>query len=284
MHGNPWVKSGPLSGLANKVLLNQAQTHSRTQHLQHICLSVLCISEAKSCHRDCVADKVWRVPISLFKDNTAKSHSKPLSRGKRSKERYQRNEHMFMSLIWHSNPSRNTYSLRKTRYWALNDWLKVTWLVNHGAGIWTHISLPPKAQVSSNTELSYETPLSQQWLLLLWNLTGSPCPGFWLNIISGYSVGWGFSKRLAPNKQSKSGDQHGYHPFCDCWAETAVPSHQPHSRLLVLRLRLWSAPSAFSFSGLRLHTSLSWGQMVGFSVSLCVSQHPTINFSITYDI
>lgn len=69
VHGNPWVKSGPLSGLVNKVLLNQAQTHSRTQHLQHICLSVLCIRQRAA------TETVW-----LTKSDVSLSHSSRTTR------------------------------------------------------------------------------------------------------------------------------------------------------------------------------------------------------------
>jgi hypothetical protein len=91
---------------------------------------------------------------------------------------------------------------------------------------------------------------------------------------------WGFSNRLAFNKQGT---------VCEALMRMGsragpAPSHPQDSWLSVPRFRLWSAPSAFGFSGLRLHTSLSRGQMVGFSVSLCVSQHLTINLSITCDI
>lgn len=60
---SPWVKSGPLSGVVNKVLLDQAPNHSCTQHLHLLYLSVLCIPEEKSCHRVYVADQVQNVHI-----------------------------------------------------------------------------------------------------------------------------------------------------------------------------------------------------------------------------
>lgn len=213
---------------------------------------ILCVSLSYASVRQRAAiETVWLTKSEVLPSDSSRKNWPNLTlnhfQGTREvRKRCQRIEHVFLSLNWCSSPSRHTCNLRNLRHWA--HWLKVTWPVKNGAGVWTHIFLTSKTQASSNTELSYQilqpntdcyfhefdsVTLPRYLTKYFWVCL---CGTFWRDLHSTSRVKQvTFWPRWSPLLWLLS---RNCRPF-------------PPDTLLTLRFRLRSASSAFYFSGLR---------------------------------
>lgn len=212
---------------------------------------ILCISLSYASVRQRAAiETVWLTKSEVFPSDSSRKNWPNLTlnhfQGTREvRKRCQRIEHVFLSLNWCSNPSRRTCNLRNLRHWA--HWLKVTWPVKkRGWGLNSYLShfkdpgLFQYGIVLSDSSALIATFMKFDSVTLPRYLTKyfwvCLCGTFWRDLHSTSRVKQvTFWPRWSPLLWLLS---RNCRPF-------------PPDTLLTLRLRLWSASSAFYFSGLR---------------------------------